>query len=319
MKINLSKATQEDKNIIQNLGRFYIYEMSRYCGFLPTWETPSNGLFECIDLSSYCEKPDRYAFLIKVDDELAGFVLINKAGSTPDVDWNMGEFFIISKFQGKGIGSYVAEQVFNQFPGVWETSQIPENTAAIEFWNTVVSRYSHGQFEKALKTVLEPKPHPMIILKFTSQRGPNIQSRENAYKIVIDYAPNETDNNVLREGTIAFNESILGERDKEFSIFLKDDLEKVLGGIQTFLGSESIYIETLWVEKNLQKQGYGTQLLEVAEREALKNGCVFSAVDTFDFQAEEFYLKNGYERIGELKNCWLGHSKIFLRKNLKPV
>ena len=169
MKVSLCKATQEDKNTIQNLGRFYVYEMSRYCGFLPTWETPSNGLFECIDLSSYCEKPDRHAFLVKVDEELAGFVLINKVGSTPDVDWNIGEFFIVSKFQGKGVGRYVAEQVFNQFPGVWETSQIPENKAAIEFWDRVVSRYSHGQFEKTLKIVPKPKPHPMVILKFTSE------------------------------------------------------------------------------------------------------------------------------------------------------
>lgn len=169
MKITLCKATKEDKDIIQNLGRFYVYEMSRYCGFLPTWEVPFNGLFECIDLSSYCEKPDRHAFLVKVEEELAGFVLINKVGSTPDVDWNIGEFFIVSKFQGKGVGSYVAEQVFNQFPGIWETSQIPQNTAAIGFWDRVVSRYSHGQFEKTLKTVPKPKPHPMIILKFTAK------------------------------------------------------------------------------------------------------------------------------------------------------
>jgi len=25
-------------------------------------------------------------------------------------------------------------------------------------------------------------------------------------------------------------------------------------------------------------------------------------LDTFDFQAEEFYIKNGYEAIGEIKN-----------------
>jgi len=171
MKISLCKATDRDKETIQNLGRFYIYEMSRYCGFLPTWETPSNGLFECIDLSSYVEKPDRHAFLIKVDNELAGFVLISKIGSTPDVDWNVGEFFVVSKFQGKGVGRYVAEQIFDQFPGTWETSQIPENKAAIVFWKKVVSHYSHGQFEKSIKTVPEPKPHPMIILKFASRHS----------------------------------------------------------------------------------------------------------------------------------------------------
>lgn len=60
-----------------------------------------------------------------------------------------------------------------------------------------------------------------------------------------------------------------------------------------------------------------TKLLDEVEQEAIKNGCVFSLVDTWDFQAEEFYLKKGYERIGELKNYWLGHSKIFLRKNLR--
>ena len=136
------------------------------------------------------------------------------------------------------------------------------------------------------------------------------------YKIVVDPAPSQSDNDVVREGIIAFNESVLGERDKQFSIFLKNDSGKVFGGIQAFLGTESIYIDVLWVERDLQKQGYGTKLLDAAEREAIKNGCIFSAVDTWDFQAEAFYLKNGYERIGELKNYWLGHSKIFLKKNL---
>lgn len=317
MKITLCKATQQDKNTIQNLGRFYIYDMSKHCGFLPTWEVPSNGLFECIDLSSYCEKQDRHAFLVKVDEELAGFVLINKVGSTPDVDWNIGEFFIVSKFQGKGVGRYAAEQVFNQFPGVWETSQIPENKPAVEFWDKVVSRYSNHQFEKTLKIVPEPKPHPMVVLKFVSKGSLNTQSKENVYKIVVDYVPSEADNAVVREGIVAFNENIIGERDQAFSIFLKNDDEKVFGGLQAFMGSESLYIDVLWVEKNLHKQGYGSKLLEAAEREAIKNGCVFSAVDTFDFQSEEFYLKKGYERMCELKNCWLGHSKIFLRKNLK--
>ncbi len=169
MIITLSKASKKDKSTIQNLGRFYVYEMSRYCGFLPGWETPRNGLFACRDLSSYCEKQNRYAFLIKVDGELAGFVLVNKIGSTPDVDWNIGEFFVISKFQGKGVGRYAAEQIFNLFPGTWETAQIPENQAAIDFWEKVVSEYTRGQFKRSSKIVLKPKPHQMIILRFRSR------------------------------------------------------------------------------------------------------------------------------------------------------
>lgn len=66
-----------------------------------------------------------------------------------------------------------------------------------------------------------------------------------------------------------------------------------------------------------RKQGYGKKLLDAAEQEAIKNGCIFSTTDTFDFQAEEFYLKNGYERMGEIKKYWYDHSRIFFRKNLK--
>lgn len=136
------------------------------------------------------------------------------------------------------------------------------------------------------------------------------------YKVIVDHTPTEADNAIVKEGIIASNAHIVGERDKAFSIFLKDDLGKVFGGIQAFLDSESVYIDVLWVTENLQKQGYGTKLLDAAEQEAVKNGCVFSLVDTWDFQAEEFYLKKGYSRIGEIKNYWHGHSKIFLRKNL---
>lgn len=137
------------------------------------------------------------------------------------------------------------------------------------------------------------------------------------FKIIVDYTPSEADNAVVREGIIASNEKIIGERDKEFSIFLKNDSGKVFGGIQVFMDTEAAYIDILWIEEALQKQGYGTKLLNAAEQEATRNGCFFSTVDTWSFQAEEFYLKNGYERIGELKNYWHEHSKIFLRKKLK--
>lgn len=140
------------------------------------------------------------------------------------------------------------------------------------------------------------------------------------YKIIIDHDPSQADNAVVTEGLISFYESITGQpRDKEFSIFLKNDSGKIFGGLQAFFDTESIYIDAFWVDEKSRHQGYGTKLLYAAEQEAIKNGCVFSLVDTWDFQAEGFYLKNGYEHIGELKNYWHNHSKIFLRKQLKKT
>jgi predicted acetyltransferase len=173
-EILLVPALKEDHATIQNLGRFYVYDMSRYCGFLKGWETPSNGLYECTDLSRYWDEPNRYPFLIKVRDELAGFVLVNKVGSIPEVDWCIGEFFLVSKFQGKGIGREVAKMVFDQFPGVWEVMQIPENAGAVAFWEKVVNQYAKGCFQRELKTIQEPQPHPMIVMKFNSNKAESI-------------------------------------------------------------------------------------------------------------------------------------------------
>ena len=136
------------------------------------------------------------------------------------------------------------------------------------------------------------------------------------YKVIVDHTPSQSDNDVVKEGLIKCFEAKFGERDKQFSIFLKNDSGKVFGGIQAMMDTESVYIDVLWVEEILQNQGYGTKLLGAAELEAIENGCIYYLVDTWDFQAEEFYLKNGYERIVEIKNYWHGHSKIFLRKKL---
>ena len=136
--------------------------------------------------------------------------------------------------------------------------------------------------------------------------------------IVIDHNPSQADNAVVVEGLISFNEGITGEpRDKAFSIFLKNNSGKIFGGLKAFFDTESVYVDTLWVDDKLRHQDWGTKLMNAAEQEAIKNGCIFSLVDTWDFQAEGFYLKMGYERIGELKNYWHHHSKIFLRKRLK--
>ncbi len=169
MEIKIVEAAQEDLTTVQNLARFYVYEMSRYCGFLKGWETPENGLFECVDLSYYWNEPNRYPFLIRVNNELAGFVLVNKVGSGPDVDWNMGEFFVISKYQGSGVGCFAAKQIFWQFPGIWEVAQIPENKGAIIFWEKVVNQYTKKKFSKSRKIIDKPSPHLMVILKFDSR------------------------------------------------------------------------------------------------------------------------------------------------------
>ena len=76
----------------------------------------------------------------KMSNEIAGFVLLNKVGTTDKLDWNMAKFFIIARFQNKGIGKRVAQQIWQMHQGLWEVSAIPENKPAIIFWRNVIKR-----------------------------------------------------------------------------------------------------------------------------------------------------------------------------------
>lgn len=137
------------------------------------------------------------------------------------------------------------------------------------------------------------------------------------YQIVTDYNPSLDDKQAVIDGINTFNDNILNDKVKSFSVFLKDENNHVGGGVFGWLHSEAVYITTLWLEENLRAQGFGTQLLLTAEAEAIKYGCQYSILDTYSFQAEDFYLKNGYERMAEIENYLFHHSKIFLKKKLR--
>ena len=136
------------------------------------------------------------------------------------------------------------------------------------------------------------------------------------YKIITDHHPSQDDIKTVRTGIIDFNDLVLGYKSNTFSVFLKDPNDTIQGGILAWMDTESIYIEILWVDAKLRGQGYGSKILRTAEDEGRKNGCIYCTLDTFGFQAEEFYLKNGYYQIGEIKNYIRDYSRIFLRKNL---
>jgi predicted acetyltransferase/RimJ/RimL family protein N-acetyltransferase len=181
--IQLIPATLTDYPTIQNMARFYVYDRTSSMG----WECPESGLFECIDFKHYFETPEEEAFLIRVNNEIAGFVLLDKMHLLEPVDWNMGEFFVLAKFQGKGIASIIVQQIFNEHPGKWSVAVMPENIKAVKFWRKIISAVSLGEYtevfktEDELKTAEHPEPHPMIMFTFDSSK----QNQIVAEKVVV--------------------------------------------------------------------------------------------------------------------------------------
>ena len=136
--------------------------------------------------------------------------------------------------------------------------------------------------------------------------------------ISIDTNPSEKDNNCIRKKLQAFNDNCTGVTATQYSVFAKEK-GAILGGAVCYFDENSIYITLLWVDEDRRGAGIGEQIMALAEEEGIKQGAVYSTLDTFDFQTEGFYQKCGYERIGVIP-AYLGkYDRIFMRKKLNKI
>lgn len=75
-----------------------------------------------------------------------------------------------------------------------------------------------------------------------------------------------------------------------------------------------LYIDVLWVKEEYRKEGLGSKILNEIEKVAKDKGCYLIHLDTFDFQAKDFYLKHGYDIFGILDECPQKHKRYFMKK-----
>jgi predicted acetyltransferase len=69
---------------------------------------------------------------------------------TPGRDYRMCEFFVLNQRRRRGVGRRAAHAIFAMFPGVWEVTELPLNTAAVSFWRRVIGEYTGDHFTDAL-------------------------------------------------------------------------------------------------------------------------------------------------------------------------
>ena len=81
------------------------------------------------------------------------------------------------------------------------------------------------------------------------------------------------------------------------------------------------YVQLLGVAAKFRGQGVGKALNEHAEQRIFRETPnVFICVSDFNQDAQRFYAKMGYQRVGELRDFIIaGHSEILLRKTIGPI
>jgi GNAT superfamily N-acetyltransferase len=131
-----------------------------------------------------------------------------------------------------------------------------------------------------------------------------------------DDAP-EADVRHVGEGLNAYNTAMTGTPEwSPVRLFLRDGQGAPAGGLFGSLYFRWMFVSILWVEERHRGGGYGRELLRRAEAIARASGCHSVWLDTFSFQAPEFYRKMGYEEFGRLEDYPPGHSRIYFRKRL---
>jgi GNAT superfamily N-acetyltransferase len=77
-----------------------------------------------------------------------------------------------------------------------------------------------------------------------------------------------------------------------------------------------LHVELLYVYDQYREHGIASMLLEHVEKIARSHRCHLAHLDTFDFQAKNFYLKHGYSIFGVLENAPQGHNRYYMKKGL---
>ena len=106
---------------------------------------------------------------------------------------------------------------------------------------------------------------------------------------------------VIGGGIHHYNKEQAGDNNFERLCFvLSSRNQAIVGGVIADTHWEWLYIDLLWINDELRGRGHGHRLLTLAEEAARELGAKNAYLDTFSFQAPEFYKKHGYEVFGEL-------------------
>ena len=169
MQIEVRPATVEEEPVLANLLELYTYDFSEFLNL----KVGDDGRFGYGPLPLYWEDANRFPFLIRVNGDLAGFVLVQKGlqvSSAADV-WDVAEFFVLRGFRRHGVGLRVAHELWRMFAGRWEVRVMENNSMARTFWRRAVSEFIGTPAEPALMEVSEKRWH---VFSFISARQADV-------------------------------------------------------------------------------------------------------------------------------------------------
>jgi predicted acetyltransferase len=165
VKVEIIPALEEQEPILANLLELYAHDFSEFIDL----KIGADGRFGYKHLPLYWKESNRYPFLVTLNGHLAGFVFV-RGGSeiSNDTDvWDMAEFFIVRGYRRLGIGTKVAQEVWEKFPGKWEVRVIDRNQRAMKFWGCAISEFVGKEIDSV---PLDQEGEGWHVFSFESER-----------------------------------------------------------------------------------------------------------------------------------------------------
>ena len=152
--LDVARAERTERAAIENLMQLYVHDFSELWAGAARGEVGRDGRFEPYPLDAYWLRADHVPLLVRVRNQIAGFVLVNaESHSGQPVDRNVAEFFVLRKYRRAGVGVAAAHAVFSRYPGVWEAAVVRRNTGALAFWRRAVGGCAQARgFEEIDRT-----------------------------------------------------------------------------------------------------------------------------------------------------------------------
>jgi GNAT superfamily N-acetyltransferase len=135
-------------------------------------------------------------------------------------------------------------------------------------------------------------------------------------RIEINETPQEVDYQAILAPLREYNQAQTGLIGTEkLAILIKDDAGATQGGLYAKISGQWLFVELLVVPEVARGQGLGAKLMDKVEALAREKGCQGIWLDTFSFQAPDFYRRLGFSIFGELKDYPVtGYNRFFMQK-----
>jgi len=92
---------------------------------------------------------------------------------------------------------------------------------------------------------------------------------------------------------------------------------EVIGGLRARQWGRAVEVQQLWVDERHRRRGVAARLMRMLEQAAVERGATVIYLDTFSFQAPEFYRRCGYESVLRIDGFPDGIAKHLMTKRVQ--